>query len=218
MTENADIDGDVFIGPSGSLLDTSSGGVSGETYYSGEDVELKEDPDVSHLTVLSSGGNLALAGNSDLTLPSGNNYRYESISVDGKATLTIEDNVELYVHNDFYLAGNNGTIFTGINVKIYIRGTGDFAGQGIMNASGVASNLQLYGLGTSNLSFTGKNDFYGTVYAPEADVYLGGNVDYFGAVFGGSVTLGGNTNFHYDEKLSYDGPFQGYDISYWQEN
>ena len=110
-------------------------------------------------------------------------------------------------------------IVTGLNVKFYLRGDANFAGQGIVNTSGIPSNLQIYGLGSgTTINYAGGSDFYGAIYAPECDVSTGGNSSIFGAIAGDTVKLSGTGSLHYDESLTESGPSQGFTIVYWQEN
>ena len=217
LLENAVVNGDAFIGPSGSVTGNTSARLSGETFYAGDDVELGELPPIDNFIILPSLGNYVLGGNkSEIILPG--DYRYESMTVDGKAILTISSNTRIYVHNDFTIAGQ-ATVITNDDVEFYIAGDGDFAGQGIVNTSALSSNLQIFGVGDgTSMSFTGLSDFYGTFFAPKSSVYMAGSANYYGAVVGKSVELAGNIKFHYDEDLAHSGPFLGYDIAYWQED
>ncbi len=216
LLENAIINGDIFISPSGTVTGNTEEHLTGETYYSADDVELGGLPDISSFIILPSTGNYLLSKDSDIILPG--DYRYESITVDGQAVLTISSNTRIYIHNDFIIAGQ-AEVVTNDNVEFYIGGNADFAGQGIVNTSEISSNLQIFGVGDeTNISFTGLNDFYGTIFAPTSSVYIAGNADFYGAVVGESVELTGNIEFHYDEDLTQSGPFLGYDIAYWQED
>jgi len=216
LLENTSISGDAFISSGGSILIDPTTSLSGEIYYSGGEVELEPIAFPDDLAALSSGGNW-LISKDNLSMASGN-YRYESITVEGQGALTLNDNVRLYIHNDFSVAGQ-ATVFTNNNVEIYIGGNGNFAGQGMVNTTGVPDNLIMYGLGADTaLNFTGLNDFSGCVYAPESSVYMSGEAGYFGSVIAGDVTLAGNIKFHFDENLLSDGPSIGYDIAYWQED
>lgn len=215
--ENAVIKGDLFVSPSGAISGYSSTYVIGDPYYLGNDVELVVYDMPDYFISLSSQGNYTLAGQNSYIIPPGD-YRYESISVQAKASLTISSNTRIYIHNDFYIGGQ-ATVYTGEGVELYIGGNADFAGKGIVNVSGLAGNLEIYGLnpGTS-FSYTGLSDFYGTIYAPQSSLYLAGDANFYGAVVGGDVTLAGNIQFHYDESLADTGPYAGYDIAYWQED
>lgn len=213
---NTSVSGDVFIGTDGSVLIDSTTYLSGETYYSGGEVELEPVSFPNDLAGLPSGGSW-LINKDNLFIPSGD-HRYESIAVEGKGALTLNDNVRLYIHNDFSIAGQ-AAVFTNSNVEIYIGGNGTFTGQGIINKTGIPDNLIIYGLGVDTaLNFSGQNDFTGCVYAPESSVYMAGEAEYFGSVIAGDVTLAGNIKFHFDEDLLNNGPFVGYDIAYWQED
>ncbi len=217
FTENSIVNGDIFIGPSGSLSPTTPSHVKGDTVYSGKEVEIDPVEVPNYLISASSQGNYSLAGQNEVIIPSGD-YRYESISISAKAILTISSNTRMYVHNDFYISGQSKVV-TNDGVEIYIGGAGNFAGQGIVNTSGLASNLRIYGVNpTSSLSYTGQSDFYGTLYAPQSTIYMAGDASFYGAAVGDNITLGGNIQFHYDEALADNGPFSGYDVAYWQEN
>ena len=218
---NALVKGDVFVGPNGTLSGDVATKVTGDVYHWGAEVELpgktmpSYDPAILQPPLNVSGGNESHP--KVVTIPSGTCV-YQSIACSGNySTLIIPANTRLYVLGDFTVTGQ-ARVTTYEGVEIYVGGTGNFAGQGLVNATGVPSNLQVFGTGTSPmLSFTGLNDFYGAIYAPDSTVYMGGNAQFFGAAVGDDVTLAGNTTFHYDEALSDVGPFSGYDIAYWQE-
>ncbi len=215
---NAIIKGDVVIGPNGAISGYSPSNVTGEVFYSGNEVELESVTLPAYFTGLTNLGSLSVGGKQEATILPGN-YFYENIAVDGKGALTISGNTNIYVHTNFTVSGGDAIVVTQGPVEIYIGGTGSFAGQGIVNATGVPGNLQIFGLGAgTSLSFSGQSDFYGAIYAPDSSITMGGIASYFGAAIGGSVTLGGNNMFHYDESLSQNGPFVGYDIAYWQED
>ncbi|MEE9500181.1 MAG: hypothetical protein V3V42_02685 [Candidatus Omnitrophota bacterium] len=218
LADNAMLNSDVFIGPNGSVSGDLSAHVTGETYYSGNDVELYDPPfDEAYFISLPSQGNLVVTGMDNYIIHPGD-YRYESIIVEGQASLTIRANTRLYVHNDFYVTGQ-AVVYTEQAVEIYLGGNGDFAGQGIVNTGSDPKDLQIYGVRNgTDLRFTGINDFYGTIFASGSDIYMAGNAGYYGAVVGGNVTLAGNAQLHYDEILLSSGPFKGYNIAYWQED
>jgi len=214
---NALVEGDVFVGPDGEISGDVSSYITGETYYSANPVELEDISLPDEFSSLENHGDMALASSDTMMLPS-NDYYYESISLKAQSNLTLSSNTRIYIATDFSIAGQ-AAVFTGDNVEIYIGGNGDFAGGGIVNTTTMPSNLQIYGLGNdTNLTFSGNSAFYGAIYAPYSSVVLTGTSDYFGAVVGKDVDLTGTNNFHYDEDLRENGPTQGYDIAYWQEN
>ncbi len=216
ISEDARVKGDIFIGPNGSVSGADSN-VTGETFYSGNEVELVNPPLPDYFASLPNLGPLSVGGQQAPIIPTGN-YIYESITVDGQSTLTLSNTAHIYVRTNVSVAGQ-ASIVTNEGAEIYIGGSGNFAGQGIVNATANPTNLRIYGLSAgTTLNYAGLSDFYGTVYAPQSAVTMSGNASVFGAVVGNTVTLGGNIQFHYDEALTQNGPFSGYDTAYWQEN
>lgn len=137
-------------------------------------------------------------------LPSGQFYRLPSLNnnkkvlVRGKAVLdvtgevdlssaavTIQQNagMELYVHSNFSLAGNN-----------------------VVNQPGYAASFIIWAdSNVTAISYSGNAGFTGVLYAPYVNFALngGGNdtIDFIGAAVVNSARLNGHFNFHYDEAL-----------------
>jgi hypothetical protein len=75
-----------------------------------------------------------------------------------------------------------------------------------VNISGNAGTFQLYGLpSTTSISWTGNANYLGVIYAPSADLALGGGgsnlYDYQGGVAAKSISLNGHFAVHFDENL-----------------
>ncbi len=216
MSENSLINGDALIGLGGSASGVTSR-VSGEIFYSGNEVELPPVTLPDYFSGLTNSGNLSLSSDDTMVIPSGN-YFYQTISLSAKSSLTINSNTNIYVSEGFSISGQ-AVVSTNSVVTLYIGGNGDFSGQGIVNNSGIPSGLQIYALGDgTSLSYSGKSNFYGIIYAPESTVSASGNASYFGAIIGDTVNFSGNGGFHYDETLSDNGPSSGFSIAYWQED
>ena len=78
---------------------------------------------------------------------------------------------------------------------------------------GNAANFSYYGTtNNTQVSFTGNTAFTGTIYAPEADIKLGGGgntaYDVVGSIIGNTITMNGHFNLHFDENLLKAGPFR----------
>jgi hypothetical protein len=87
---------------------------------------------------------------------------------------------------------------------------------------GSAASLSYYGTtNNTSVSFTGNSSFTGTIYAPEADIKLGGGgnntYDFVGSVIGNTITMNGHFNFHFDENLLAAGPSRGFVATSWRE-
>jgi len=65
------------------------------------------------------------------------------------------------------------------------------------------SKFQIYGTAEVQQSFDikAKNDWSGTIYAPNADVILYAKADFYGSVVSNSFELKSGGNYHYDEAL-----------------
>ena len=100
-------------------------------------------------------------------------------------------------------------IVNGVNVKMYVGGNMDVGGNGLVNNNSNAASLSIYGINppdgvSQTFSLGGSATFYGTVYAPGADLVLngGGNGgEFVGSLAGKTASLKGNVQIRYDESL-----------------
>ena len=103
-------------------------------------------------------------------------------------------------------------------LTIYMDGpTFKLAGNQTVDGGGTAQNVSYYGT-TNNTSaqFTGTAAFVGTIYAPQANIKVGGGGAFWGAIVGNTITMSGNGIFHFDESLLGTGA-QRFIASSWQE-
>lgn len=215
MVGSTSVKGDALIAPDGSVSGVDSR-ITGELFYAAEPTELDPVTLPSYFSSVPISPDLKLTKDTT-SVPTGN-YHYQDISLSSSAVLVIGNNTNIYISTGLSIVGS-AKIITGSNIKLYINGTGNFAGQGITNTTGDPSNLQIYGLGSgTTLSYSGGSDFYGTIYAPDANISISGGSSIFGAIVGNNVTLSGTGTFHFDENLLQSGPSQGFTIVYWQEN
>ncbi len=139
--------------------------------------------------------------------------------------------IELYVTGDFTTSGGGNTdgsvvIVNGVNVKIYVAGDLKFSGNGLINYNNTAASLEIYGISPPSkpqptFTLAGNSDFYGTVYAPEAELKFagGGNSgEFVGSFTGKSAFLNGTTQIRYDEALAGTGRISSFKIAAWFED
>lgn len=75
-----------------------------------------------------------------------------------------------------------------VHVKVYFDGDTNLKAQDIVNESGIAGNLQFYGISptdptvTQSIDIRSPGNFSATFYAPSADVHINGNPDVTGAI------------------------------------
>ncbi len=72
------------------------------------------------------------------------------------------------------------------------------AGQGIVNPTNIPNNFQVNYGGTGTISIKGNGAQYAVVDAPNSNLSVAGNGDFFGRLIGGTIDYGGNGTFHYD--------------------
>jgi len=232
----ADILGHISTGPGGSVSIGANGSVGDLTWASAghsgaQPGSVKDDMNVnfpdsptppSGGTSMSSGGTVN-GVTYDHVLGNGV-YQEPSLSMSGNANILVTGtNVVLYVTGNVSLSGNAYIqLATGAKLTMYVGGTStDIGGNGVLN-SGFAANFYYYGL-TNNTSINmhGNAAFTGVIYAPQADMTMGGGgnstYDFVGAAIAKTVSMNGHYNFHYDEALNKYGPSKGFIVTSWNE-
>jgi hypothetical protein len=239
---NADIYGTVSTGPGGTVSMGPNGSV-GNTFVSGDRattisaaiasgyVQNNFNTDIPSVTLpsgLSSAPVRTINGSTTIG-SSGGAFTYQtgSINLTGNGnnnTVIIEGNVTLYVAGNVDISGTGGIqLAQDASLTVYVGGNVTIAGNGVLNQYGTDLNNQWYGLPSStSWTVNGNGSWSGTMYAPEAAMTLNGggnsnNDDMSGSVVANSITLGGHTSFHYDERLKSGGPVSGFVVSSWQE-
>ena len=138
------------------------------------------------------------------------NYQLGSVNLSGGKTMVVTGtNTTLYVNGNFSTSGGGGVIIApGASLKLYIAGSASFTGNGIVNGSGQARNLSIYGLKTStSFSYSGTSEFIGTVNAPNAALSFSGSAGAFGGFIGKTANITGGAHIAYDEDLRNVGDF-----------
>ena len=201
----ADILGDVAVGTGGDpIMDiTLKGTISGTQTTLAEPKVLypmydngggtAETADLSGGVKTLSGGDAGVA------------YRLPYIKLTSTASLVVTGNVKLYVDGDVNIAGSaNITVAEGASLTMYISGNMDLGGGAVVNLNESPRQLTIYGTETmQQAKVHGNADFYGTLYAPSAEIVLTGTTDFYGAAMGKTLEVG--SRLHYDECLKQPG-------------
>jgi choice-of-anchor A domain-containing protein len=134
----------------------------------------------------------------------------------------VQGNATLVVTSSINIGSKDGiTLAPGSSLTIYMEGKStSIKGNGFANP-GSSTNLVYYGLpNNTDIDMSGNAAFNGIIYAPEADVKLGGGgnnaQDLGGSLTINTLTLNGHFNFHYDfntRKVTQ----KGYKPSNWAE-
>jgi hypothetical protein len=131
------------------------------------------------------------------------------------SNITLSEGV--YCFNTITLTSTRNLTVIG-DVIIFVTGRVDLTGGNVINA-GTPPQLQIYSSYTGDdrgVQVQGGPDARMVVYAPETNVFITGEGDYFGGAIGKTVEMRGNGTFHYDEAL---GMYAGEElfVSSWRE-
>jgi hypothetical protein len=233
---NAKVRGRVATGPNGSVAIGPVGSVGSKAWVNGGTKGIqpgyrKDDMNVDFKDVKPpfGGGAFTPSGGTvdgvtyKYVLNSGN-YQLADLKLSGSDGLLVTSNAVLYVTDDLSIIGNGYIqVAPGASLKLYVAaGTASLGGNGMVNQTGNATNVFLYGLpSNTRLDYTGNSAFVGVIYAPNADLQLGGGgstpYDFVGAGIARTIKMNGHFNFHYDEALGKYGPMRGFIVTSWNE-
>jgi hypothetical protein len=200
------IDGDVVVGAGGDpdvVIDSGWSRITGGTYALTERYELQSVTVPEYLQNLPSQDTIS---NSTTITSSG---KYDSIDLANAKTITIDGSVALYITGNVELknAARLQIVDADTNpdasLTLYVGG--DF----VVKNAGVINNrtqdpkkLGIYGLDScENMQFANATSFYGTIYAPKADVVLCNAADVYGAVVANNFEQKNAGAVHYDASL-----------------
>jgi hypothetical protein len=136
---------------------------------------------------------------------------FQMADLDKKVIVTASSSV--YVTSDIQCS--HLVIKSNATFKIYCAASSAHFTQ-VDNENGSGPTLMLYGLPTLTSIHLG-NKWGGGVYAPNANFSVAGNADLCGALVANSISLKGNSAFHYDEAFNQTNQVRAWVISTWQE-
>jgi hypothetical protein len=129
------------------------------------------------------GGNFSLNSNKSVTLPGGN-YYFGDFTQAGGSTLAFTGPATIYCYGNFSMSGSTST------------------------SGSVPGNLKLVmvpnpydGSPPGTVTVGSSSAFYGSIYAPQSAVSIGGNGDVYGSVLGLTVSMTGTGSVWYDMNL-----------------
>ena len=133
-----------------------------------------------------------------------NSAKYDSIDLKNNNTITIDGDITLYITGDIIM-GNSSSIEIENNSSLILYLGGDFEGKNsssINNKTQIPKNCQIYALDSSqSMILKNSTDFYGTIYAPNAEVTLDNSADVYGSVVAKSFDQKNSGDFNYDASL-----------------
>lgn len=145
-------------------------------------------------------------------------YQVGSLQLSSSQKILITGDVDLKV-TDLQITGSAAIEIapTG-TLRLFMSGnTATIGGSGIVNQSTEPWRFTYYGAKTNmRVNFAGTSAFYGTIYAPYAELNLSGGALLYGGTVSKTVKATGGFTLHYDQCLSKGG--QGrYIVTSWEE-
>ena len=156
----------------------------------------------------------------------GNNYRITNGTLSGKVVVIGPGTANLLVTSNaavnFSASADSISISNNVNFQMFV-GSPTVSLPNVANSSGYAANFTYLGLPTNtNLTMQVNANFVGTMYAPNANVTLGGNgggsdQKIIGAMVSNTMNFNDLFSFHYDNALARTGLSRGYLMTSWRE-
>jgi len=203
------VKGDISVGVGGDP-DT---GIKDMGATTGDQVAgLIEDPlPLIYPPALPNMGTSITATSETVTITPADSGQYKNIIVTSASENGILEvsggNVVLYLTGDIDLGqGCELVIKEGASLTVYIDGDIHCRNDVAINAEYPPEdpkNFQIYGTSETQQFFDikAKNDWSGTIYAPNADVILYANGDFYGSTVSNNFELKAGGNYYYDEAL-----------------
>ena len=200
LKNSATINGDVVVGVGGNpaTVINNNGTITGDTRAMKERNVLPPIVVPQWLESLPSSG--TIQNNTTVT----NSAKYSGINLKNSKTLLIDGDVTLYVIGEIIL-GNSAEIQIDNDASLILYLGGDFEGKNsstINNLTEDAKKLQIYCLDScENMLFKNSSDFYGAIYAPNADVILYNSAKLYGAIVAKTLDQRNSGVLNYDASL-----------------
>ena len=220
LQNNSTVNGDVVVGLGGNPDDVILNNGATITGSTATLTQIVDMPSVTVPETLETSPSLGIIKDNTTITSSG---KYDDINLQGGKTVTIDGDVTLYITGDISL-GNSAEFKIEQDASLTLYLGGDFEGK---NSSSVNNNTQdpgkltIYGLDSCQcMVFKNSSNFYGAIYAPNADVIMQNSGDVYGAVTAESFEQKNSATFHYDASLrdvSTSDELVCFTISNWQE-
>lgn len=192
--------GDARPGPTGTLFNSAYSVISGSTAPS---LSVTPLPPVTPPAVTVAGTLEATAAGVEMASNPG---------VQGLAEVKLRPNTimrivgpAVVVTRALTLSSRSALVLDATNgpVRVFVTSAINFANDaGIKTVTQDPLNVSLQIAAPGNLSILSPTSFYGTIYAPNADVKLGSGFQVFGSVGAKSLTVAAGAKLHFDEALA----------------
>jgi hypothetical protein len=202
------INGDAMVGVGGNpdevITSKTDVTITGGTY------PLMYEPELPPVVVPDFVATAPSQGIIDTTRTISSSGKYSKINLGNGENLTIDEPVTLYI-TDTVTMGNSSEIIVGgpgdtdndASLALYVGKTFDAGNSnGFANNTADARRLKLFCLPTCTIvKLKNASNFYGAIYAPNADITLDNGADVYGSIIGNTFILKNSGTFYYDANL-----------------
>jgi len=203
LRNSAIVCGDVVVGMGGDpsvVINDYGATVTGDTRALTERYVMQPVTVPEWLESLPSSGAIPNDTNDTITTSA----RYSSIDLGNSETVTISGDITLYITGDIIL-GNSAELGIENDASLVLYLGGDFEGKNsstVNNETQDPQKLKIYGLDScETIRFKNSTDFYGAIYAPNADVVMDNSANIYGSVISKSFEQRNSGTFNYDVTL-----------------
>jgi len=202
LRNSATVYGDVVVGMGGDpgiVINDYGATITGDTRALTERYVMQPITVPEWLESLASSG--AIPNDTTITTSA----RYSSIDLGNSETVTISGgDIILYITGDITL-GNSAELGIENDASLVLYLGGNFEGKNsstVNNETQDPQKLKIYGLDScENIRFKNSSDFYGAIYAPNADVVMNNSANIYGSVVSQSFDQRNSGTFNYDVTL-----------------
>jgi hypothetical protein len=200
------VNGDVFVGVGGDIESVirDLGATVNDRYAVSVETVF---PDITVPALPDKDTEIDIHGTT-LTISPADNGEYDEIELKravNPGILKIDGgDVVLYVTGDISLGQDcEIRINQGASLTLYLDGDFDAGNDAGINNGNSPVNFKLYGTGEGVQEFDlkAKGDFFGAVYAPNADITINAGGDIYGSFVGSDFEMKSGGNLYYDEAL-----------------
>ena len=192
--------GDVASGPGATVT------MTGEVDFSGESGPSRAAQSLPPITVpaIEPGKPLDHSAVEPLVLPAGN-WNFSEMAVRPGADLVLQGPATI-VTQSLQVEGNAQLTFdtTGGEISLMATSGLEFAAGSLVSTTDVQPDqvvIQVTGPTASPVLLQGKSQFFGVVYAPQADIQVASSFEVFGALVGAGLQFSGPVRLHFDRHL-----------------
>lgn len=210
LDQNATVNGDAIPGPTGT---TTISGSNAEVTGSISPAPITSDMPAIEVPATPSLGDLLIASNDTYSLPPGD-HAFDDLGLGNGGTLLVQGPATVVFHSATMRAGSE-VLVDASNGPVQFYVMNDFlmnANTSFGSTTQIPSDVELNLLSDNiinpdatvdldTVDFDSNAKFYGTIYAPNAEIVINSNFELFGSLIARAVRLDSWARIHFDEAL-----------------